>query len=177
MTGGGASDPPAAGRAAPDRALFRHSCRLRVRNYEIDWQGIVHNAVYLQYFETGRIAYLEELGVKVDIAAIQHDSRVVVARNEIDYRSPARFGQTLTVRTRVSRVGRTSFVFEGLLEDALTGRLVAENVSVHVWLDEAGGAPVPVPESFRRLVVAFEGRNLEIGPESDPQAPSGRPGE
>ena len=62
------------------------------RSYEIDWQGIVHNAVYLHYFEVGRIEYLNTIGAKVDINTINLDSKVVLARNEIDYRNPARFG-------------------------------------------------------------------------------------
>jgi acyl-CoA thioester hydrolase len=140
-----------------DRSKFRHSTRLRVRNYEIDWQGIVHNANYLLYFETGRIEYLQKLGIKVDITTIQGDSRVVVARNEIDYRSPAKFNEELDVRTRISYIRNTSFAFEGIIEEASTRRLIAENVSVHVWLDEKSGAPRRVGDEFRRLVRAFEG--------------------
>jgi len=66
--------------------------QLRVRNYEIDWQGIVHNAVYLHYFETAGWAYLENLGLELNIVTIRNESHVVVAGNEIDYDSPARFG-------------------------------------------------------------------------------------
>ncbi len=145
-----------------DRTLFRHTVPVRVRNYEIDWQGIVHNAEYLHYFEVGRVAYLEELGVRVDITTIQHESRVVVARNEIDYRSPARFGETLMVHTRIAAVGETSFTFEGYIEEEGSGRAVAENISVHVWLDPEGRRPVPVPAGFRERVRAFEGRNCEF---------------
>jgi acyl-CoA thioester hydrolase len=140
-----------------DRSKFRHSTRLRVRNYEIDWQGIVHNANYLLYFETGRIEYLQKLGIKVDIATIQGDSRVVVARNEIDYRSPAKFNEELDVLTRVSYIRNTSFAFEGIIEETASKRLIAENVSVHVWLDGTTGAPRRVGDEFRRLVRTFEG--------------------
>ena len=143
-----------------DRSNFRHSTRIRVRNYEVDWQGIVHNANYLLYFETGRIAYLEQIGIPVNVDAVRGESRVVVARNEIDYRSPARFGDELDVLTRISYIRTTSFAFEGIIEAAPSGRLIAENVSVHVWLDGASGAPVRVGEVFRRLVSAFEGSSL-----------------
>jgi acyl-CoA thioester hydrolase len=140
-----------------ERANFRHSTRIRVRNYEVDWQGIVHNANYLLYFETGRISYLEQIGVPVNVDAVRGESRVVVARNEIDYRSPARFGDELDVLTRVSYIRDSSFAFEGIITSASDGRLVAENVSVHVWLDGPTGSPVRVSDEFRRLVAAFEG--------------------
>ena len=155
-----------------DRTLFRHGAAVRVRNYEIDWQGIVHNAEYLLYFEVGRVTYLQELGVRVDVSAVQHESRVVVVRNEIDYRSPARFGETLTVHTGVAAVGETSFTFEGLIEEAVTGRPVAENVSVHVWLDPQGRRSVRVPEEFRTRVRAFEGRNCRFRTDREAGNPS-----
>ena len=141
---------------------FAKSTQLTVRNYEIDWQGIVHNAVYLLYFEVGRLAYLQEAGIPVNHDAIRHHSRVVIARNEINYVSPARFGDRLNIYTRVSAMGNTSFTFEGLLEDAVSGRRVAENVSVHVWLDETLGTPVRVPEPFRDAVLRIEGKRVTL---------------
>lgn len=145
-----------------DRNLFRHSTQVRVRNYEIDWQGIVHNAEYLHYFEIGRVAYLEDLGIRIDVTTIQHESRVVVARNEIDYLSPARFGEVLDIHTRISTLGVTSFTFEGLIEETSTKRLVADNVSVHVWLDDTSHRPLEIPAPFRSAVVGFEGENCRM---------------
>ena len=134
--------------------------QLRVRNYEIDWQGIVHNAVYLHYFETGRVAYLENLGLELNIVSIRNESHVVVVRNEIDYDSPARFGEHLNIFTRISSIGKTSFTFEGFIEEATTQRLLARNVSVHVWLEKEGANPIRVPEEFRDLVRRFEGAHV-----------------
>lgn len=146
------------------RELYRHATQVRVRNYEIDWQGIVHNAVYLHYFEVGRVAYLQELGIQIDVNTIQHESRVVVARNEIDYLSPARFDEQLAVMTRIAELGRTSFTFEGWIEDSSTLRPIAENRSVHVWLDSKGAAPMQLPPEFIATVVAFEGKNCIVRP-------------
>ena len=145
-----------------DRSKFKHVVQVRVRNYEIDWQGIVHNAVYLLYFETGRVAYLENVGVKVDLNSIRHESKVVVARNEIDYRSPALHGEILNVLTRVAFIRNTSFAFEGIIEEADTGRLISENVSIHVWLDHRTHAPMAVPDDFRRKVHKYEGDTAQI---------------
>lgn len=151
-----------------DLALFRHRTEVRVRNYEIDWQGIVHNATYLLYFETGRLGYLEQVGVTVDFETMRGDARVVVARNEITYLASARYGDRIDVHTRVARVGTTSFTFEGVLHDATSGHRIAENVSVHVWLDHRTERPMPVPEDFRRRIAEFEGSALERGPGRKP---------
>jgi acyl-CoA thioester hydrolase len=145
-----------------DKKLFHHSTQVNVRNYEIDWQGIVHNAVYLHYFEVGRIEYLNTIGAKVDINTINNESKVVLARNEIDYRTPARYGDTINVYSRISAIKNTSFIFEGLLERNSSGEIIAENVAVHVWLNHKTNLPMPVPDDFRKLAQRFEGEDCII---------------
>ena len=140
-----------------DKSLFKHKTQVRVRNYEVDWQGIVHNANYLLYFEVGRIEYLKSLGVKVDLTTIKNESKVVLVRNEIDYKSPARFDDLMNIYTRISSIRNTSFVFEGLMEHATTNKPISEDVAIHVWLDAKTGAPVTVTDVFRGLIRGFEG--------------------
>jgi acyl-CoA thioester hydrolase len=144
------------------REKFKHTIQERVRSSEIDWQGIVHNAKYLVYFEDGRIAYLEQLGIPLDVHSVNNEFKVFVVRNEIDYRGPATVGQLLLVRTRISYIRRSSFVFEGILEDASTGNVLAENVSIHVYVSPLTGQPAPVPEFFRQKVAKFEGPDAVI---------------
>jgi len=145
-----------------DKKLFAHQTKVSVRNYEIDWQGIVHNAIYLHYFEIGRIEYLNRIGAKVDVNAINTNAKVVLARNELDYLTPARFGDTLNVYSRISSIRNSSFIFEGFLERDATKEVIAENVAVHVWLDPQSNAPMPVPDGFRKLVQRFEGEHCQI---------------
>jgi len=145
-----------------DRSKFRFTHRIRVRNYEVDWQGIVHNANYLLYFEVARIEYLRHIGVKVDMESIQQDSKVVLVRNEIDYRSAAHYDELLEVLTRVSYIRNSSFAFEGIMYESETGRLVAENLAIHVWIDPLSNQPFPVSDRFREMVRSFEGENLQF---------------
>ncbi|MBI1803472.1 MAG: acyl-CoA thioesterase [Ignavibacteriae bacterium] len=145
-----------------DRSQFKFKTQLRVRNYEVDWQGIVHNANYFLYFELGRIEYLKHLGIKLDISTIQSESKVVLVRNEVDYKSPARFDDLLDVYSRVSYIKDSSFGFEGLIEVTSSQLLVSENVAVHVWLHPQSNAPITVPDSFRQIVQKFEGSSVEM---------------
>jgi acyl-CoA thioester hydrolase len=142
------------------RRDYKHSIQITVRNYEIDWQGIVHNVTYLLYCEAGRITYLKDLGLPIAKESIQGEMKMVVARNEIDYCSAAHFGDVLNVHTGISSIGNTSFTFEGLIEHAASGEKVAQNVSVHVWLGANSDRPAKVPEKFRALVLEFEGKNV-----------------
>lgn len=151
-----------------ERTKFKHRAQVTVRNNEIDWQGVVHNAVYLHYFEVGRMGYFETIGFPIVIAPGAMDWRVVIGRNEIDYRSPARFNETLDVYTRIAWIRNTSFALQGFIEETTTKRLIAENVSLHVWLDRETGEPTRVPDFFREKVRQFEGDDVLIVPVSVP---------
>ena len=144
-----------------DKSKFKHTMKITVRSSEIDWQGIVHNARYLFYFEDGRVLYFFDRGINLDLHSRDHHEKVVIARNEIDYVAPARFGDVLTLLTRVSFVRNTSFAFEGILETA-KGVRIAENVSVHVYLDSKTDEPVRVPDYFRKKILEFEGENTLV---------------
>lgn len=147
-----------------DRSKFKHKNQVTVRNNEIDWQGVVHNAVYLHYFEVGRMGYFERIGFPVVIDPFDVKWKVVIGRNEIDYRSAARFNETLDVNTRIAWIRNTSYALEGFIEETNTKRLVAENVSLHVWLDKNTDKPITVPEFFRERVRQFEGNDVMIQP-------------
>lgn len=148
-----------------DRAKFKHKEQVTVRNNEIDWQGVVHNAVYLHYFEVGRMGYFEKVGFPIVIDnPAQLDWKVVIGRNEIDYRSAARFNETLDVYTRIAWIRNTSYALEGFIEETTTKRLIVENVSIHVWLDKNTDKPAPVPGFFRKMVRQFEGDDVLITP-------------
>ena len=145
-----------------DRSKFKHKTTIQVRNYEVDWQGIVHNANYLLYCEVGRIEYLKDLGITVDLKSINGDAKVVLVRNEIDYKSPALFDQRLHVFTRTSFIRNTSFAMESLIETAADAELVATNVAYHVWLDPITRIPKTIGKEFRELIERFEGADCEI---------------
>src|SRR3989339_817051 len=94
---------------------FKHSHTITVRNYEIDWQGIVHNGNYLLYFEIARLEYFKQLGMDFDQRAINGHSKIVVVRNEIDYASQATFGDALTIYTRIVAVKNSSITCESMM--------------------------------------------------------------
>ncbi|MEE9288978.1 MAG: thioesterase family protein [Bacteroidota bacterium] len=146
-----------------EQSLFKVKTQVRVRNYEVDWQGVVHNTVYLLYFEVGRLEYFRKLGLRINAESIQKENKVVLVRNEINYRSAARYNDVLDVYTRVSSIGSTSFVMEGLLVRHESDSIVGENVAVHVWLDPKSDRPVMIGDEFRKAVRQFEGPAVTVG--------------
>jgi acyl-CoA thioester hydrolase len=126
--------------------MFVH--RERVRFRDLDALGHVNNAVFLTYIESARIAYLLDLGVASGV----EDLGIIVARIEIDFRSPVGLGEDVEIRVQASRFGTKSFDLDHELRAG--GRLVAEARTVCVGYDYGNGETVPIPEAWRERLAA-----------------------
>ena len=140
--------------------VFSHQLEVRFR--DCDPLGHVNNAVYLTYLEQARFAHWRAarladpaLGGGGASGAPEEVPGVIMARVEIDYRRPARYGQVLRIDLGVAGVGRTSFTYEYELRDT-TGQLIASARTVIVRYDYAAGKPVPISEDIKRALT----RNL-----------------
>lgn len=77
---------------------------MRVRDYEVDSQGIVNNSKYLNYFEHTRHEFCRIAGVS--FASMQHNGiDPVVRRAEIDYIQPLRLGDVMRSTLCMEREG------------------------------------------------------------------------
>jgi acyl-CoA thioester hydrolase len=92
---------------------------------DTDCGGVVYYANYLKYFERARTQYLEERGLSV--AGLMKEGTVfVVVHAEVDYRSPARYGETLVIETAVSDMTAASFTFSHMIRERESRRVVVE---------------------------------------------------
>lgn len=82
---------------------------MKVRDYEVDSEGIVNNAVYLHYLEHTRHEFCEWAGLSF---REMHSRGIdpVLSRVEIDYRTPLRLGGSMVSKLNISRKGPL-FVF------------------------------------------------------------------
>ncbi len=88
-----------------------HRTTIPVRYWETDQMGVVHHAVFIQYFEVGRTEMMAEHGL--DYAQMEREGHLLaVAEVGVRYRAPARFGDQLVVLTRVTHVGRARVRFD-----------------------------------------------------------------
>jgi len=109
--------------------------------------GHVNHAVYFTYLEQCRLTCWRE----VTGAPLPH-TRVIIARAECDYRSPAHFGDELEVRVKVGEIGRSSFVLIYEIVQAESDRLVASGKTVMVSYDYEKGSSVELPAATRQLL-------------------------
>ncbi|MCG6114645.1 MAG: tol-pal system-associated acyl-CoA thioesterase [Mesorhizobium sp.] len=84
-----------------------HRLLARVYYADTDFSGVVYHARYLEFMERGRSDFLRLVGVHhTELAAGQHGEKLVwiVRRMEIDFRSPARIDDVLSIETLTEKV-------------------------------------------------------------------------
>jgi acyl-CoA thioester hydrolase len=126
---------------------------VRVRFAETDAQGVVHNAVYLVWFEIARIAYLEE---HTDgYPALQRRGlESLVLESHVRYRQPARFDDRIRIHARVGELRGARFRFDYRLvrgEDA-----IADGWTSHACVDATSLRPMRIPRELAEAIARAE---------------------
>jgi acyl-CoA thioester hydrolase len=130
-----------------------HEERIRIRWRDLDAYGHVNNAVYLNYLEEARDAFVQKV-----LGPVTNTWDFVLARVAIDYRAELTQddGEVL-VRCRLHSIGRASLRTREEVAK-LDGTVSAEAESVVVARDPSTGKSRPVSEEERS---ALE-RELEV---------------
>src|SRR5574341_1502474 len=98
---------------------------IRIYYEDTDCGGVVYYANYLKYFERARTHYLEERGLSV-AGLIEEGTQFMVVHAELDYLSPARYGDTLTIETKLVECGKASLTFTHVVRERSSHRIVVE---------------------------------------------------
>ncbi|MFA4984188.1 MAG: thioesterase family protein [Candidatus Omnitrophota bacterium] len=83
--------------------------KVRIYYHDTDCGGVVYYANYLKYLEQGRTEFLQEKGVSIGGLAGE-GVLFVVARQEIDYKAPAHYGDTLEIATLLEDLSQVKMV-------------------------------------------------------------------
>ncbi len=158
--------PHAATGSADPRDLtgpFRHQVEIQVRFADTDAMGHVNNAKYLTYCEGARLRYWTDVTGEPISHRTGGAESLILAEARITYRAQAFHGQLVTVESRATRIGRSSFTLQHRLLAGVPGEepgLVAVSESILVRYDYATGGPVPLSAGHVAAIEAFEGRSL-----------------
>jgi acyl-CoA thioester hydrolase len=138
---------------------FKFSARTRVGFSDTDAQGIVYYGRYLPYFDLARVEYLRELDLlhPEELAGYEFVMRACT----IEYFAPAVFDDEIDVYIRVGRLGRTSATFECAAYRVPDDVLMVTATQTLVLVDLEERRAVPIPDTYRERVRAFEGEDLE----------------
>jgi acyl-CoA thioester hydrolase len=127
-------------RPAPQLADYPHRVTDNIRFGDLDPQGHVNQAVFLTYFETGRVAMFRnpDLGIGVPGATF------VMVRMEVDYVRELHWPGAIEIGTGLAEFGRSSFkVAQAIFRD---GVCAAVGRATLVCIDLDTRKPRPLPE-------------------------------
>jgi YbgC/YbaW family acyl-CoA thioester hydrolase len=122
-----------------------------VRCTEIDVNGHVNNAKYVEYLEWGREEWYDRHGFTYERLRALGAVTVVVNIN-LNLRRPCRQGDVLRIVTGPERRGRSSFVLSQRIEK--DGEVVADALVTLVTVDPTTGRSRRLPEDFAALFPA-----------------------
>jgi len=80
-----------------------------------------------------------------------------MVKTSCEYTQPAFFGDTLTVKSRVTKFGTKSFEMEHIIrrnDDQKT--IIAKGQSTHVMSDYETNRSTAVPEDFKQQVTSYQ---------------------
>ncbi|KAB2954300.1 acyl-CoA thioesterase [Heliorestis acidaminivorans] len=118
---------------------YQYELAFQVRDYECDLQGIVNNAVYLNYLEHARHEFMHEKGI--DFAALHKEGKdLVVVRMEVDYKHSLTSRDRFVVRIKVSKESRLKTAFYQTIYRLPDEKVVLKAKVVGVCLQQ--GKPV-----------------------------------
>lgn len=127
--------------------------RFRVRYAETDQMGVVYYANYLVWMEVGRTDFCRECGFSYHEMETEAGISIAVAEARWRYRVPARYDDTILVRTSLLEVRSRALNFAYEIIDETSDTLLAEGETRHIAIDK-GGRPRSIPERYRRLLSA-----------------------
>ncbi|QIM50198.1 tol-pal system-associated acyl-CoA thioesterase [Pusillimonas sp. DMV24BSW_D] len=133
-----------------DRITVYSTLPIRVYYEDTDAGGVVFYANYLKFFERGRTEWLRQLGVnQTDLAA--KENRIFVVKGlDIRYRKPARLDDLLSIRSKVTRVGKASIDFHQVAE--LNGEPLCESSIQICCVDAQSLRPAALPNPLKTLL-------------------------
>jgi acyl-CoA thioester hydrolase len=137
---------------------FRFSTDLSVRFSETDAQGVVHNAVYLVWFEIARIAYLAQFegGYK---GLVEQGVDATTTEAHVRYLDGTRFGDELRIHVRATDLRGARFRFEYAIER--TGEphgIVADGWTAHACINAETLRPTRMPAWLAEAIAGVESK-------------------
>jgi acyl-CoA thioester hydrolase len=138
---------------------IRYRARWRVRSYEIDQNGHVNNAVYLNYAEALTVEHAEAAGYGRTWTEAQGGAWVVRS-HQVEYLRAARLGDELDLAVEVELIRGVRGLRRTTVDRVSDGQRVAEVHSVWVWVRLSDGRPSRVPAALVELAAAATAATL-----------------
>ena len=128
---------------------FQAFWSVSIRYYELDPQGVVHNANYVSFFDEAITGYFKYVNYDywTDIEETRKDFHTVQVL--VQYNKPLYFDQDIEIGVKVKEIGNSSmtWIMGMFLKEA--GDLVSSCEAVHVYTDQTTMKPTPITDELK----------------------------
>jgi acyl-CoA thioester hydrolase len=121
--------------------------------------GHVNNTVPIRWFESARIAYLEQSDEKHLLQA--GGLGPILAAVSCNYRRQLHYPDRISIGARVTKIGRSSMIMEHAVYSEKLDAIAADGTSTIVVFDYEANRATRIPEEIRKAFEAMEGRSFE----------------
>ncbi|EKN65303.1 thioesterase superfamily protein [Neobacillus bataviensis LMG 21833] len=128
-----------------------HETHVTVRFSETDALGHINNTSYFIYLEEARIRFIEQLGFKMNI----ENWNFILASTKCDFISQGYFGQELSIKTYVSKIGTKSFQLEHDVVSIKTNELIAQGNAIMVYFNFETQKSEQIPELLKKELKGY----------------------
>ncbi|MBI1249427.1 acyl-CoA thioesterase [bacterium] len=142
----------------PELTDFPAVAKVPVQWGDMDSFKHVNNIIYLRWFETARVRYLEVSGLNPIMD--RTGCGPILASVHCNYRKQLRYPDDVLIGARMIKLGGTSMKVEHVIYSVSQQAVVADGESGVVYFDYANQRPVAIPDEVRSLISLCEGRDL-----------------
>jgi len=125
--------------------------KIKIYYHHTDCGQVVYYAKYLEFLEDARTEFFAGKGIPYD-GMVKQGTQFVVARQEIDYKAPAFYADTLSIDTRLNEVSRVKLDFSYEIKNQ-DNQLISTARTVMVCVN-GNLKPQAIPEEIRNKLTA-----------------------
>lgn len=127
---------------------------------DMDALAHVNNVVYFRWLESSRVCLMDS--IDLINAGDRNSVGPILASVKCDYRRQTHYPDTVSVGSRVDRIGRSSLTIKQVIVSHQQRAIVAEGEAVLVLFDYVANQSVPISDELRQALV----KSSETGHES-----------
>ena len=137
-----------------ERADFTYFLTENTRWGDSDAMGHINNVLYARYYESARVAYLDEL-LELQFAG-KVPSGVILADMKIAYLQQLHHPVTMQIGARVSRLGGSSMHLDAAVFVEGNDQPISTSRATLVWFDYAENKTIKIPQDVRQTIIDYE---------------------
>ena len=122
----------------------------RIRYYELDPQGIMHNANYLAFYDQAVVEYFRELDYDYEKEIEETNKDFHTVQVIVQYNKPLYFDDEIEIGLKIKDVGNTSMTWIMAMFIKGTGELASASEIVHVYTDMKTSKPTTITDDLKK---------------------------